>query len=428
MSNNQKVTIGIDDLRPGHYIALDIPWKNHPFLFSRFIITSRKDIATLRALGLKQIAIIPERCDPKVMGETGSMSAASAVEPSAEEATAEADELAQKAQWEDKQALIARDNQFRKERMQIATRFQDTVKKVSTFAKDLRSGPANAVQAAEGIVDDMVAAFEKTSEVLVNLVNISDGNYTVYTHALNVTVLSVLLARYMDLEGDEVRSIGLGALVHDIGKMDLPPQLIAKTAKLTPAEDALLRTHPTKGIRLAEKIQILAADVAAVIERHHEYLDGSGYPQGLKGKQLWLGVRIVAIANTYDNLCNPPDPANAVSPRDAMAVLYKNYQGKLDGDLVRAFIKAMGVYPPGTIVRLSNGNVGMVVSVDPNHLLRPRVILYNPEIPRWNAMMVDLREQVDLEIQEVMKPGECPPQLYEYLGIGERLGYFYESR
>jgi putative nucleotidyltransferase with HDIG domain len=425
MSNNQKVMIGVDQLRPGHYIALDIPWRNHPFLFSRFTITSQKDIAVLRALGLKNVAIIPERCDPKVLEETD----ATASPPAAPEAAAAGgDDLAQQALWNEKQAIIERDLNFRRERMQIATRFQDTVKKVSSFAKDLRAGPANAVQAAEEIVSDMVSAFEKASEVLVNLVNLSDANFTIYTHALNVTVLSVLLARFLELEPDEVRAIGMGALVHDIGKIDLPVKVTRKTGKLTPAEDALLRTHPTKGLHIAEKVQLLAPEVAAIIERHHEYLDGSGYPQGLNGRQLWLGVRIVAIANTYDNLCNPPDPANAHSPRDAMAMLYKNYEGKLDSELVSAFIKAMGVYPPGTVVRLSNGNVGMVVSVDPAQLLRPRVVVYNPDIPRWNAMMIDLREQKDIEVQEVLKPGECPPQLYEYLGISERLGYFYESR
>jgi putative nucleotidyltransferase with HDIG domain len=425
MSNSQKVMIGVDQLRPGHYIALDIPWRNHPFLFSRFTIASQKDIAVLRALGLQKVAIIPERCDPKVLEETG----ATASPPAAPEAAAAgADDLAQQALWNEKQAIIERDLNFRKERMQIATRFQDTVKKVSSFAKDLRAGPANAVQAAEEIVGDMVSAFEKASEVLVNLVNLSDANFTIYTHALNVTVLSVLLARFLELEPDEVRAIGMGALVHDIGKMELPTKITRKTGKLTPAEDALLRTHATKGLHIAEKVQLLAPEVAAIIERHHEYLDGSGYPQGLTGRQLWLGVRIVAIANTYDNLCNPPDPANALSPRDAMAMLYKNYGGKLDSELVSAFIKAMGVYPPGTVVRLSNGNVGMVVSVDPVQLLRPRVVVYNPDIPRWNAMMIDLREQKDIEVQEVLKPGECPPQLYEYLGISERLGYFYESR
>jgi putative nucleotidyltransferase with HDIG domain len=425
MSNSQKVMIGVDQLRPGHYIALDIPWRNHPFLFSRFTVTSQKDIAVLRALGLKNVAIIPERCDPKVLEEAAAAASPPAV-PEAE--AAGADDLAQQALWNEKQAIIERDLNFRKERMQIATRFQDTVKKVSSFAKDLRAGPANAVRAAEEIVGDMVSAFEKASEVLVNLVNLSDANFTIYTHSLNVTVLSVLLARFLKLEPDEVRAIGMGALVHDIGKMELPTKITRKTGKLTPAEDALLRTHPIKGLRIAEKVQLLAPEVAAIIERHHEFLDGSGYPQGLTGRQLWLGVRIVAIANTYDNLCNPPDPANALSPRDAMAMLYKNYEGKLDGELVSAFIKAMGVYPPGTVVRLSNGNVGMVVSVDPAQLLRPRVVVYNPDIPRWNAMMIDLREQKDIEVQEVLKPGECPPQLYEYLGISERLGYFYESR
>jgi putative nucleotidyltransferase with HDIG domain len=431
MSNSQIITIGVDDLVPGHFVSLDVPWKDHPFLFSRFMIGSQKDIAVIRALGVRQIDIVPDRCRADLRAGLTQLAARAAgptKEQIAEDARRQADQALREELALQKEEMLARDAQFRAERNKIATRFQDTVKKVSSFAQDLRSGPANAVMAAEQIVDDMLQAFEQASEVLVNLVNLSDANFTTYTHALNVTVLSVLLARFLKLDSEEVRGIGMGALLHDIGKLDIPAKITNKTGKLMPAEEALLRTHPLKGLRMAEKVQPFPPEAAAVIANHHEYLDGSGYPRGLKDAQLWLSVRIVTIANTYDNLCNPPDPAQALSPRDAMASLYKNYRDKLDGDLVAAFIKAMGVYPPGTIVRLSDGNIGMVVSVDPDQLLRPRVILYNPDIPRWNAMMADLRESKSLEVAEVLKPGDCPPQLYEYLGIGERLGYFYEQR
>jgi putative nucleotidyltransferase with HDIG domain len=415
------VKVPLQDLRIGHYISLDISWLKHPFMFSSFKISSQTEIDLIRELGLADITVIPERSMPLEPVEAPPQPAAPAVEVTEEG-------IAKDTYWLRKQEMMARDAAFRAERQQLVRNFQDTVRKVSSFARDLRAGPANAVNSAGEIIDGMMQAFEKASEVLVNLVHINDSNFTLYTHALNVTVLSVALARFIKLDADEIRAIGIGALLHDIGKSEIPAQILARQGRLTPTEEALLHTHPAKGAKLTQKVTELPPEAVAIIENHHEFLDGSGYPRGLKGNQLWLGVRVVVIANLYDNLINPPDVAAAISPRDAMAILYKHYQGKLDEQLVGSFIRAMGVYPPGTIVRLSNDNVGMVVSVDQAQLLRPRLIIYNPDIPRWNAMMIDLRERTDLEVREVLRPSECPPTLYEYLGISERLGFFYEAR
>lgn len=419
----QKIPVG--DLRIGHYVDIELSWMKHPFLFSRFKISSQQEVDIIRQLGIAEISIDPDRSSP-VERTPGTDPSDDRPPPPVVDVTEEG--IAKDEFWKRKQEMIARDAAFRAERQHIVMAYQDTVRKVSTFARDLRAGPANAVSAAEAIVGEMMGAFEKASEVLVNLVHLSEDNFTAHSHALNVTVLSVVLARHMKLDPDEVRSIGIGALLHDIGKSEIPPAILAKHGKLTPAEEGVLRTHATKGARIAQKIQDLPPEVIAIIEQHHEFLDGSGYPRGLRDQQIWLPVRIVAVANLYDNLVNPPDVNQSVSPRDAMAILYRHYQGKLDDQLVSSFIRAMGVYPPGTIVRLSNEDIGMVVSVDQAELLRPRVILYNPDIPRWSAMMVDLRERTDLEVREVMRPGDCPPALYEYLGISERLGYFYETK
>jgi putative nucleotidyltransferase with HDIG domain len=426
MGSTGKIKLGVEALRPGLYVDLELPWVAHPFMFSHFCIGSEKDIAVIRALGLGEISIVPSRSDPAALAEALALDDAppQIVEPQ----ESEEDRLAREAAWREKQLLIERDAHFRRQRMQVAVRFQEAVQKIGRFASDLRSGPANAVGAAEQVVDEMLDAFQGASEVLINIVNTTDANFSVYTHAVNVTVLSVLLARHLQLESAEIRTIGIGALIHDIGKSELPAQLVAKSSRLSAPEQAVLRSHPLRGRKLVERIRELPPEVLAIVENHHEHLDGSGYPRGLRDPQIWLGVRVVQIANTYDNLCNPPDLAQALSPRDAMATLYRSYRGRLDNRLVAHFIKAMGIYPPGTVVRLSNDDIGMVVSVDEHQLLRPRVVVYNAEIPRWNALMIDLRERSDLEVREVLRPGECPPAIYEYLGISERLGYFYETR
>src|SRR5262249_9886553 len=162
-----------------------------------------------------------------------------------------------------------------------------------------------------------------------------------------------------------------------IGKSEIPAQITLKTQPLTPAEESLFRTHPLVGSRLAQKLGPVPPAVIAIIEQHHECMDGSGYPRKTQGRWISQLVRVVAIANVYDNLCNPLDVEKALSPKDAMAHLFRAYAEKLDPDLVKTFISVMGVYPPGTVVQLSDDNIGLVVAVDRRQLLRPRVVLYN---------------------------------------------------
>lgn len=421
MSENesQKIKVAIDDLKVGHFVDVERSWKDHPFLFSRFKISSEREITALREMGLHEVSVLPDRSDVPVP------EARAAAEP-APEAPVPAKSIRQEL-WESKQELIQRASGFRGERQQAAYRYQETVKKINQFSRDMKTSPANAVLVAEEIVDEMASAFERNSAVLVNLINLSDENFSVYSHSLNVTVLSLVLGRHLNLPPDDMRVLGMGALVHDLGKIEIPTQITNKS-QLNSSEEALLKTHPLLGSKLAQKIRAVSPAVVAIIEQHHENMDGTGYPRQMQGAQLSLPVRIVAVANIYDNLCNPIDPMRSLSPRDAMAHLFKTWAGKLDKEIVGAFIKAMGVYPPGTVVQLSDDNIGMVVSVDPEQLLRPRILLYNPDIPRQDALMVDLRERADLEVKNVLKPNQFPARIYEYLGLSERLGYFHKNQ
>ena len=415
---DQKIKLAIDDLKVGHFIDIERSWKDHPFLFSRFKISSIAEIDALREMGLQEVTVVPERSDAPI---PPARTAAPVEQPAAPPRSI------RQEMWDQKQDLIQRASGFRGERQQAHYRYQETVKKINQFSRDMKTAPANAVLVAEEIVDEMASAFEKNSNVLVNLINLSDDNFSVFSHSLNVTVLSMVLGRFLDLPAGDMRTLGMGALVHDLGKIEIPTQITNKT-QLNASEEGLLRTHPVLGSRLAQKIRTVSPGVIAIIEQHHENVDGSGYPRQVKGPQLALPVRIVAVANIYDNLCNPIDPLRSLSPRDAMAHLFKTWAGKLDKEIVGAFIKAMGVYPPGTVVQLSDDNIGMVVSVDPAQLLRPRILLYNPDIPRQDALMVDLRDRPDLEVKNVLKPNQFPARIYEYLGLSERLGYFHKTQ
>jgi len=164
--------------------------------------------------------------------------------------------------------------------------------------------------------------------------------------------------------------------------------------------------------------------VREIIFFHHEMADGSGYPKGLKGESIELAVRIVAIANAYDNLCNPRAVARAKTPSEALSFMYKNELVKYDKAALSAFIKSLGIYPPGTIVALKSGRVGIVMSVDSSDLLHPNLMLYDPSIPKQEAAVVNLRRDLDDAIDRTLRPAALPTAVHEYLSPRKRICYF----
>lgn len=413
VAGERKVKISVDRLVPGLYIDLERSWMHHPFLFSKFKLKSVQEISIIQGLGIKEVTVFPDRSDTKIP------------EPDPVKAT---QVVTEKILWDEKNRKVDLATQYRSNRHRIALRYQDTVKQIKNLTLDLKTAPANAVRDAHQVVLDMAKAFQKDGDVLINLVNLSDQRFTMYNHALNVTVLSLYMGSTMGLDQEALRRLGMGAVMHDIGKAAVPDKILMKREALNTSELKLLQSHPLLGSRLIQKIDTLQPEVLTIIEQHHELLDGSGYPKGLKDAEISQMARIVAVANLYDNLCNPPDVKDAMTPKNAMATLFQKYKNKLDGQIVQKFIQVMGVYPPGTVVKLSDGSFALVVAVDPSALLKPQVLLYHEDIPRNEAVMIDMRQHDDLSIAEVLRPGQYPDRVFAYLGIQERVGYFYDQR
>jgi len=413
MAGERKVKIPVDRLVPGLFIDLERSWMHHPFLFSKFKLKSVQEIAIIKELGITEVMVFPDRSDTKVP-----------------EATAQpaSDVVTQKLLWQEKHDKVDQASLYRSSRHRIAARYQETVKQIKNLSTDLKSAPANAIRDAHVVAADMAKAFQKDSSVLINLVNLADQRFTMYSHTLNVTVLSLYLGSAMGLEQEPLRRLALGAVMHDIGKTAVPAKILMKRDALNPSELKLLQSHTLLGSRLVQQIDTLPPEALAVIEQHHEFLDGSGYPKGISGAEISTTARIATIANLYDNLCNPPDAKDAMTPKNAMAILFQKYKGRLDGQIVQRFIQSMGVYPPGTVVKLSDDSIGLVVAVDPKALLKPQVLLYSEDIPRNEAVMVDLQQYSDLAVVDVLRAGQHTERVFSYLGIQERVGYFYDQR
>ncbi len=418
MANHKKIKLPVDKLLIGLMVDVELSWTKHPFLFSKFKIESNAEIAIIKKLGLAEVTVFPEQSDIQV-GEPVERP----VEMSEQESEALEDE-----KWEDKNTKLENAEKYRTKRRAVDKRYKDQAMAVRNLTKDLKSSPANAIRDAIDLVDSMVGDFDNENDIFTNLVNLGSGQHTLYNHSINVMVLSMSLAHAYGMRGNDFKLLARGALLHDVGKIEVPGPVINKKTALNRAEMGVFKQHAVFGRKLCERVEDPREELLQVIEMHHEYLDGTGYPAGLKADKIPLFARIVAVANTYDNLCNPSNSTRAMTPKIALATMYSKFKDKLDHALVQKFISIMGIYPPGSVVSLNDESLGVVVSVDPKAMMTPEVLVYNPDIPPNKALILNLTEHPDLKIVRVLKPSQCPKRVFTYLGIQERMGYMTSQR
>lgn len=196
-----------------------------------------------------------------------------------------------------------------------------------------------------------------------------------YQHSLGAAILAVCMGRQMGLQRYDLRSLAMGCMLMDIGKLRLDPELLRTDRDLSDEEMAEVASHVNHGLEILEECGVLNQDVIDIVAHHHERYDGSGYPQGLYGDSIPAFARIAAIVDTYDAVTSKRHYADAVSPTDAIKILYSARDEDFQAELVEAFIRAIGIYPAGTLVELTTGEVGVVVAEYRTRRLRPKVLL-----------------------------------------------------
>lgn len=416
------------DLRVGLYVHLDVSWMNHPFAFSHFKITTQEQIVTLRHLGLTRIRYSPERSDESVALAVSARPAAAPVTapvagPAVDPATgASVPTEAMQA----KRTLVEKIRQRRESAERIERAFVATAQTIRDTERIIYSQPelalANTTQLVGRIADSILMA----PDMVIQVMGEKPGGEEIYLHSLNVATLAMMLAREMQLPKELVTALGVGALLHDIGKHEVPDRILSKKTPLTPAEQHFLEQHPAYGAAMAERMHLPKAGLA-IIAQHHEFHDGSGYPARLKGASIGLLSRMVVIANYFDGLCNPPSLDAALTPHEALSLMFARLQPKFDPALLKVFIHCMGVYPPGTIVQLSNGAVGMVLSVNTQRPLKPTVLVYDALVPLEEAMLLDMGAEESLHIGKALRPSQVPREVLNYLSPRMHLSYYFDG-
>lgn len=411
-------TISVDRLCPGLFIQLNLKWMAHPFVFNSFKLKHADQIQTLRELGVKEVLYIPEKSDcPPAKAPTAPHKSA----PSSTAAPAR-NEL-----WEKKRKQIEKLEKRRQKLQQCEKDYHRTIKQVSVVMKKLMTGSEEAAAEADRLIQDIVDSLLMDQEAVVHLVNVKSKDDTAFYHTLNVAILAMVLAREYRLSAEQAKLVGMGALFHDIGKHKIPKNLLYKRGTLTPAEAKILQMHPQYGHQMMSQIETFPRGALDIILTHHEAIDGSGYPKGLRDADISILSKITAIANNYDNLCNKLDPAESMTPYESLCHLFCRQKQQLDPQLMQRFISCMGIYPPGTIVKLKNEMIGMVVSINPNKPLRPSILVYDANVPKIEALIIDLDEFPSLEIDRSLRPAELKPEVYAYLDPRTRVNYYFES-
>lgn len=410
--------IQASQLRVGLYVSLNLGWMDHPFLFSSFKIKTPEQLAAVRRLGLSEIEYLPGRSDVPPLA----VDALPADEPPAPGGADPLQEL-----WQEKRQRMEMHQRYREELAQCEKRFVKTAGAVKSIMRNLFTHPREALVEAQGTVEDMLQAFLSEGNLVTHLMGDGLVDEATHMHGLNVSVLSLILGRDAGVDEDGMKELGLGALLHDIGKTRIPTQILQKPDKLTQAELNFLRLHPVYGEELARKLPSFPPRAMDIVRHHHENFDGKGYPDGLTGERIDRLTAIVAIANAYDNYCNPREVARAMTPAEALAHMFKADRNAFDPELLQRFIRCMGIYPPGTVVVLSSGTVGMVVALNTDNLLRPSVLLYDKHVPKQEAVVFDLRRDPEIKIVRSLRPKSLPPEIYDYLNPRTRICYFVDQ-
>jgi HD-GYP domain-containing protein (c-di-GMP phosphodiesterase class II) len=413
--------IPIGNVKPGMFIEFKLAWFRHPFYTNSFRVTSPQEIETLIKAGIRKVKYYPAR-SYVTFAETAAIAPAQIAPPPPQKQSDNSDlDKALQQKQQQLQALQKRIDGLEQE-------YKTVFNRIANIEKLLQSDIQAGVKATHEFVSHTVNDMVQEMELFANMITAQPIKERVEsTHRLNVCYLCLVLGSAMGLSRMQFYDLGTAAILHDIGKTKIPREIMLKHPPYTLEEKQFLEAHPLHGVKILYAVKSINKSVLDAVYQHHERLDGTGYPRKLTALNIALMARIIAVADTYDNICNRYYLKRLLTPHESLSYMYTRLRDGLSIDIIETFVKTIGVYPPGCFVELSDGNIGIVIATNKDKTTRPTIIVYNEDVPKEKPIIINMSEEEGLTIVRSIIPVEVPEKISAYLQQGDNPGLFLTS-
>lgn len=404
INSTELIQIDVSNLKIGMYVSkLDRPWLETKFLFQGFLLETEADIKAVQ-----------EQCQFVFIDSTRTINIPQymARSPSYRPGHLPKAEPSEKR------------SSFTNEIKNAENVHKQSSSLVKTFMHEVQFGRPIDVVAAKEAVASCVDSVLNSPDALLLMTQLKDRDEYTAQHSVNVCVYAIALGRHLNFSNEELNNIGLCGMMHDMGKMLIPNEILNKSGRHTPEEQAIMQSHTTKGRDILLRSSGMYAGAIDVAHMHHERLDGTGYPRRLKAQQITPYAKMVAIVDTYDAASSDRVYTKGRSHLDVIRILSDSTGTHLDSELTMKFIQCMGIYPAGSIVELVSGEVALVLEVNPKAKLKPKVLVLQDQLNKpcseylVNLAMVGKNDKNYYTIKKILRPDECGIDLFKYYQSG----------
>ncbi|MFT6904470.1 MAG: HD-GYP domain-containing protein (c-di-GMP phosphodiesterase class II) [Oleiphilaceae bacterium] len=398
-----KEKISSQELCIGMYVVeLDRPWTETPFLFQGFLISSSEEIDQLRQYCQYVFIDVTQTTVDYAKTKTANQS----------------QEVKNKRIYKvpvEQELAVA------------ATHFDFAKNSINNALNSLRFSQEMNTKEIKKAVRNCVDSIVKNPNAMMWFTQIKNKDDYTAEHSLRVGIISIALGQELGLMEGELEDLGMAGMLHDVGKINIPIEVLNKEGSLNKEEYELIKTHAALGRQLLMSKSDAPPITVDVAYSHHEQMNGKGYPRGITADKIPYFAKIVGVVDAFDAITSDRVYSDARSTLEALRILYDCRGTQFDEEVVRSFIRLIGIYPPGHIVELTNGEAGIILSCQQNNKLRPKVIIVrNAEKKLCRERVLDLsldqkdKEGKPLRVKEVFTDGKFGIHLQEYKDKGLR--------